>query len=142
MYRGRNQKERDAIFASVQKMNDDRRKAFAALPDDLTDDEEERAITEIEKRYNTSDLLFKMYALEYPKVKNTWFHDFIKSFGICENRRISCKQAEVIRKYAEEDHYPNITNRGLKYFCNVGNLFITAHIFTECGYLTIVETGH
>ena len=142
MYRGRNQKERDAILTLVHKMNNDKRAAYEALPDDLTDDQEEQAITEIEKKYDISDLLLKLNSLEYPQVKNTWFHGFIKSFGLCEDKRISAKQAKIFQRYAEEDHYPNYANHGAKYFCNVGNLFIKIYIFHDCGYLTIVETGH
>lgn len=109
-----------------------------ALDDSLSDEEWDDAFEEIYKRLDVRPLYAKMHALEYPQTRNEWFKKFVGSFGVCEARRISKKQADIFYRYSEGNHDREM-GRGNSYFVNVGNLFVETKIFPEAAYVTIRE---
>lgn len=136
----RNFEQRKALMALIDEMHDKRWAEIDALSDDLSDEECDAAIAEIESRYDTTSLARKMLALEYKECRNPWFAEFVKSFGICESRRITYKQGCVFQKYSEPRH-DYTGNRGMEYFVRVGNLVVKTVLFTshEPAYVTIRE---
>ena len=136
----RNYEKRVALLRQARNMEEQRKKEVALLLDDdsLSDEEWDKAHDEIIQRYNVLPLYAKMHALEYPQTRNEWFKKFVGSFGICESRRISMKQADIFFRYSERNHDREM-GRGDSYFVNVGSLFVETRIFPECAYVTIKE---
>lgn len=138
MYKGRNYTKRIEIYKTIQAITEERQKALEAIPEGLSEEEEENLFAELCEKYDTTGMANKMYSLEYPKVKNAWFKSFVESFGTCEHRQITAKQANIFLRYGEADHYKS-PDHGMKVCCNVNNLFIQAYIYPDCGYITIKE---
>jgi hypothetical protein len=135
-----NYDKRRALFAQAKEMEKKRDEELDALPDDMEDEAYDNAVDEAFKRYNTLPIYEKIRALEYKESRNAWFRDFVKSFGICKDRRVTRKQAEVFARYSEPRHEWR-SGRGMQYYVRVGNLFIETWIFSqnEPGYVTITE---
>lgn len=136
----RNWEQRKALSEKIHEMAILRESEVDALPDEMDFDEWNTAYSEIMARYDDSALVLKEKALEYKESKNAWFSDFVKSFGICNSRRITHKQAEIFVRYSEARHEWR-SGRGMQYFVRVGGLFIETHIYSEKepGYVTITE---
>lgn len=80
------------------------------------------------------------YWLQYKSCRNDWFKGFVESFGLCESKRISRKQAEIFMRYCQ----PQIEHenaRGLRYLARVGNVCVKCSFYGEHqpAYVTIVE---
>lgn len=135
-----NYDKRRALFAQAKEMEKKRDEELDALPDDMEDEAYDNAVDEAFKRYNTLPIYEKIRALEYKESRNAWFRDFVKSFGIFKDRRVTRKQAEVFARYSEPRHEWR-SGRGMQYYVRVGNLFIETWLFSqnEPGYVTITE---
>lgn len=136
----RNYAERRKLFESAQAMENQRKAEVEALPDELTDEAWEKALEEIHERFNTLPIHLKIMALEYPKTRNEWFINFVKSFGVCQDRRITRKQGDIFARYGEPNHERE-SGRGLSYCVRVENLFVKCTLFSihEPAYVTITE---
>lgn len=109
--------------------------------DSISDDEIDALDDKIHKKYaEIWTLRSRAQWLEYPQARNSWFTDFVKSFGLVKNKQISQKQADVFEKYSEKAHWHEY-GRGTRYRVRVGNLCIETLRFTrnEPCYLTITE---
>lgn len=133
----RNFEEREEIIRKIRDIEDAKKNALDAI-EHLSDDEYEKAFNEIEERYSTAAFNLRLTALEYKECRNEWFKKFVESFGICEDRRITKKQADIFVKYAEPTHNKSWFERG-KYYVRVRNLFIEVSKFQYDGYVTIRE---
>lgn len=135
----RNIKERDNLWKQIQKMKQDKEAAWDAI-DDLDDESWDEEFDRIAKEYDTTNLFNKMFYLEYPESRNEWYKGFVQSFGVCKNKRISNKQAEIFTRYCEAEHEYSY-GRGSNYYGRCGNLGIKCTVFTihEPAYVTIIE---
>ena len=80
------------------------------------------------------------YWLGYKSCRNTWFKGFVESFGLCESRKISHKQAEIFMRYCEtQKEYQNA--RGMRYLARVGNFCVKCSVYGDNrpAYVTIIE---
>lgn len=135
----RNYDERRKLFELVQAMKEQERKELALVPDNLPDTEFYEMCDAIEKKYSTDAITLKIYALEYPETKNSWFINFVESFGNdCFEKRITEKQANVFRRYCEPEHETNYY-RGQKYYVRSGNKFVKFTDFGNCFYIDIIN---
>lgn len=126
----RNWEQRKALQERISEMNLKREAELDALSDELTDEEYDTASDSIWERYDTSALHRKMFSLEYKESRNKWFKNFVQSFGLCDAKRITRKQGEILMRYSEPNHERE-SGRGMKYFVRVDNLFITTQVFSE-----------
>lgn len=134
----RNLEKRRLLWQQARAMEAQKEKEIASLDDSLSDEEWDAALEEIENRLDVMPICQKIISLEYPQARNEWFKKFVDSFGVCESRRISRKQADIFYRYSEGNHERE-SGRGLSYFVNVGSLFVETRIFPECAYVTIKE---
>ena len=126
----RNWEQRKALQEQISEMNRKREAELDALSDELTDEEYDISSDSIWKRYNTSALHRKMFSLEYKESRNEWFRSFVRSFGICDAKRITHRQGEILMRYSEPTHDREM-GRGMKYYVRVDDLFITTLAFSE-----------
>lgn len=126
----RNWEQRKALQEQISEMNLKREAELDALSDELTDEEYDAASDSIWERYDTSALHRKMFSLEYKESRNEWFKNFVHSFGLCDAKRITRKQGEILMRYSELTHDREM-GRGMKYYVRVDELFITTLVFSE-----------
>ena len=143
MYTGRNYERRRALTQQIKRIEAERAAAIESLyeQDEAEQWDDERWLREHAafcERYSTEALILERFALEYPETRNSWFADFVKSFGLCESRRITGRQAEVLRKYSEPAHEARNIH-GIEYYVRVGNLLAKTTFYGEGkhGYLTV-----
>ena len=136
----RNIEKRDELVRQAREMEKLKKEAYKALDPDMDDDEWYEATAKLDKEYDFCKLLNKAHALEYPEARNKWFKEFVESFGTCESRRISQKQAAVFVRYSEESHYKD-WGRGMTYYVRCNGKLIKTMVFTERepAYVTITE---
>lgn len=134
----RNYKERQELWRKAQELDRAKLEAFDAIPDELDDDEYNAEFDRIREEYDSTPLYTKLLALEYRECRNDWFRNFVKSFGVCESKRISYKQAQVMLRYSEQRHEYR-PGRGMDYYVRVGNLFVKTQDFGNTAYITITE---
>lgn len=147
----RNWQKRHNLYNQIESLKAEREKALNAFYNrsdykDLSDEEEEKEFNSIFDSFSDKILALAdlRNSLEYPQVKNQWFCDFVKSFGLCESRKVLPKQAAIFYKYGEYQHYKDSARiYGADYLCNVGDLFIKISYFGEnqTGYLTIKQVN-
>lgn len=93
-----------------------------------------------QERAHYERVYMEWFYLQFP-ARREWFSDtFIASFGICENRRLSAKQTEVVRRYvvASADSWTT-----QEYYCRTADnlkvkLFLPKY-GNGIGYLTVKE---
>lgn len=134
----RNLAKRQELFALAKGIDERRHNEIAALDDSMDDEAWDAAVDEIEKRLDSLPIYKKIISLEYPSAKNEWFRSFADSFGLCDSKRISKKQADIFCRYSEGNHERE-SGRGISYFVNVGKKFIECKVFPEAAYVTIKE---
>lgn len=134
----RNWEERKALQTKITEMENKRKELLDAIPDELDDEEYYSESERIFKEYSAVELVKKLDALEYKESRNEWFKQFVQSFGVCEERRITRKQGDVFVRYSEPNHERE-SGRGINYFVWVGDLFIKTTVFSqhEPCYVTI-----
>ena len=137
-YIQRNLNKRKELFALVKAMEAQKQIAIDSLDTALSDEEWDQKIDEIDQKFDTMPIIIKIHSLEHPESRNEWFRKFVQSFGICESKRITRKQADIFYRYSEGNH-DHESGRGLSYFVNVNNLFCECRIYPECAYVTIRE---
>lgn len=137
-YIQRNLDKRKKLFALVKAMEAQKQADIDSLDTALSDEEWDKQIDEIDQKYDTMPIVIKIHSLEYPTSRNEWFKKFVHSFGVCESKRITRKQADIFYRYSEGNHDPDYS-RGQSYFVNVDNLFCECRIYPECAYVNIRE---
>lgn len=99
-------------------------KAVEDAPDEVWDAVYNKYASEISRLHSV------LFYLDYPEPRNAWFKNFCKSFGKCEARRITYKQAEIFMRYGEHAHYYE-SGRGTTYYCSVDGIGYKCLVFTE-----------
>lgn len=134
----RNSKRINELKACIRCL-EAKRKAAMETADGIEDDDEWNAECErIFFNLSPLELAKECGWLEYPEPRNDWFKSFICSFGMCDDRRISSKQMDIIERYAEREHEPE-HGYGITYRCRIGVLRIKATRFPQRCYVTISE---
>ena len=122
--------------AELDKLNAD------DIANPMDDDEWDSRLDAIEAKYDDRILQCsrRYYWLQYKSCRNEWFKGFVESFGICESRKISRKQAEIFMRYCQSQ-IEHENARGLRYLARVGNLCVKCSVYGDHlpAYVTIIE---
>lgn len=97
-----------------------------SLSDEDYRSEEDKIYSKYEKL--EKDLFIEYKARKLKEIKNEWFLGFIESFGLCECKKISEKQANIFAKYGKE------INKDNRFYGKTSNYLYELHF----NYITIV----
>lgn len=137
MYIGRNFEERERLERLLRQMELNAKEELDAIPEDISCEEYDAKANEIYEKYDTSSLRLKIFALEYKEVRNEWFANFVRSFGECDDMRVSYKQANIFYKYTEDEHEKSYNAFANSRYARVGDLFVKFSRGRSNGYVTI-----
>lgn len=140
-YIGRNFEKREEFNKAIKALELAREEMLSAVPENIPDDEWEEKTEHVWSQFDEeiAKLRLRCFALEYPECRNAWFKNFVESFGICESKKVSSKQADIFYRYTEQSHDNHYTVVNYRYV-RVGKLFITFNPSIRYGgYVTIKQ---
>lgn len=141
--------KRKALFNQAKALEAQYQKAVDALMEQdereqWTDEKWTEEHNKVRAQFDQIPLYNLIFALEYKEVRNQWFKSFLESFGICESKQITIKQAAIFEKYCEQEHTAHMSRsrtNGTMYYARCNGKFIKCSVFhtVNRGYVTITE---
>ena len=117
-----NLKERLLLDNELRKLETERDKALASIPNEEEYDEKFDEVSESYRKLMSVQFL-KCFAAQFPKCRNKWFLQVVKGIPLNKWKEISAEQYNAFLSYAgykDDEHWKTHET-----YCRVANCFVT-----------------